>query len=56
MSDDICFKFSQLHVSTKFTITFNGVKNHIEDNRVRQLDRIARFYPNGYTTTTKNSH
>ena len=54
---DLCLLLESLdlHREVTVTVTLDGVYNHIPEWRVRQLDRIARFYPYGYTTTPFDS-
>lgn len=33
-----------------FEVTLDGVYKHISEERIKQLDRLARFQPYGYTT------
>lgn len=50
---DLSEEFESLNLfETKFMVTLSGIHKHIPPERIRILDRIARFY--GHTTTGEN--
>lgn len=53
-SDDLCRELTSLSlIDTK--VAFEGVQRHIPRWRLRELDRIVRFFPYGYTTTPEDT-
>ena len=52
--DNLSVAFRSLSLGDVRTrVTFTGVYKHIPRDRVRVLDRIVRFQPYGYTTTSE---
>ena len=52
MEDELHLDFCSLSLTeVRFEITLEGVFKHISQDRVKLLDRLARFQEYGYTTT-----
>lgn len=50
--ENVVKEFDSLDLSeTVVTITLEGVNKHFSIEKIKFLDRIARFQPYGYTTT-----
>ena len=56
--EDLCTYLNVISLNTRevsFSVTLDGVYQHIPEWRVRQLNRIARFYEYGFATTSLDS-
>ena len=53
MAEDLHMDFWSLSLNddVQFEVTLDGVYQHISAERVKLLDRLARFQSYGYTTT-----
>ena len=49
------FEKLTLENEIKFIVTFTRAQTHFSNDKVRMLERLVRFQPNGYTTTGKDS-
>lgn len=45
------FESLSLEDNVQFIVILDGAEKHISKDRLRVLDRLARFQPYGYTTT-----
>ena len=56
MEEEVTKLFQQCFISdfVEFIVRFEDASKHIDPERLKLLDRIARFQPYGYITTGKN--